>query len=134
MKLITRNTDYAIRAVCNIALQNPKVVSVVDLVKALGIPRPFLRKILQILNRNDVLISHKGQGGGFTLAKPAGKIYLLDMVKIFQGELKINECLFKKALCPNIRTCALRKRITKIERFALEQLKSVTIKVLVSGS
>jgi len=132
MKLITRNTDYALRAVCYIAAQSQRVVSVEELVKKLKIPRSFLRKILQILNKQKLLVSQKGSGGGFSLARPVNKIALLDLVRIFQGELKINECLFKKALCPNIKTCALRKKIINIENYALNQLKSVTLSDLIN--
>ena len=55
MKLITRDTDYAIRALCFIARFKKKIVSVSELVKVLKIPRPFLRKILQTLNKKRIL-------------------------------------------------------------------------------
>jgi Rrf2 family protein len=130
MKLITRNTDYALRAACYIAAQRQRTVSVPELVTKLHIPRHFLRKILQTLNQHNILLSHKGAGGGFVLARPADKIFLLDLIRVFQGGLKINECMFKKSPCPNVKICALRKRIIKIEEFAYSQFKRVTLSVL----
>ena len=130
MKLITRDTDYALRAVCFIAGHNKKLVSAAQLVKELNIPRPFSRKILQVLNKKGILRSYKGAGGGFLLAKPADKIFLADMIGIFQGPLRINECFLKKMVCPNIKTCALRKRINSIEKHVLSQLESITISSL----
>lgn len=62
MKLITRDTDYALRAVCFIARDKERVTSASELVKNLSIPQPFLRKLLQILSRGRILRSHKGQG------------------------------------------------------------------------
>ena len=59
MKLITRNTDYAIRALCYIAEQKQEVISADRLVKSLEIPRPFLRKILQTLTKAGLLNSSK---------------------------------------------------------------------------
>ncbi|MCX5712561.1 MAG: Rrf2 family transcriptional regulator [Candidatus Omnitrophica bacterium] len=132
--MITRNTDYALRAVSYIAGKDKKIISVAELVKKLSIPRPFLRKLLQVLNKEKILVSQKGSGGGFILAKPVNKIFLLDLVKIFQGELKINECFLKKSICPNIKTCALRKKILTIEKFAYSQLKDVTLGVLMRES
>ncbi|MCX5702041.1 MAG: hypothetical protein NTW64_03570 [Candidatus Omnitrophica bacterium] len=44
MKLITRDTDYAIRALCYIAKNKNEIISVRELVTKLKIPRPFLRK------------------------------------------------------------------------------------------
>lgn len=127
MKLITRDSDYALRAVCFIAKGKDKTVAVTELVKKLKIPRPFLRKILQKLNLAGVLHSHKGTGGGFSLAKDPGKIYLTDLMKIFQGEFRMNECFLKKADCPNTRICPLRKKIMKIEDYVVRELRSISI-------
>lgn len=127
MKLITRDTDYATRALCFIARNKNKIISAGDLVKGLKMPRPFLRKILQILHKKGILESFKGQGGGFILALPADKIFLADLLRIFQGPLKLNECIFKKRICPDRSICALRHKIDIIERDVLSKLKSITI-------
>jgi Rrf2 family protein len=127
VKLITRDTDYALRALCFIARDKKGVIPVTELVAKLKIPRPFLRKILQVLNREGILDSHKGQGGGFTLARPAEKIRLVDLMKVFQGKFQLNECLFKKVICPNIRQCALRKKLDGIESYIIKELKPITI-------
>jgi Rrf2 family protein len=127
MKLITRDTDYALRALSCIAKEKDKIVPVSTLVKALKIPKPFLRKILQELSSNGILRSHKGMGGGFSLARPAGKIYLLDVMRIFQGRFQLNECLFKKRICPNVKDCPLRLKMDKIELHVIKELRPVTI-------
>jgi Rrf2 family protein len=129
--MITRDTDYALRAVCFIASRKPKIVPVTELVKELKIPRPFLRKILQVLNKNNILKSYKGMGGGFELAEPAGKIYLTDLIRIFQGRLKLNECFFRKKICPNVKTCLLKKKLDGIEKYVLSELASVDLAQLI---
>lgn len=132
MKLITRDTDYAVRALIFITKQKEKIVSVSDLVKELKIPKPFLRKILQILNKHEILNSYKGKGGGFVLARSPKKIFLIGLMRIFQGSLKFNECFLKKKICPNIRKCILRKKIDRIEKYAINQLNSITINSLLN--
>ena len=131
MKLITRNTDYGMRALCYIAKQSGKSVSAAEMVAALGIPRPFLRKILQILSGEGLLESTKGQGGGFMLARPAEKILLTDLIRIFQGSIQLNECTFKKRACPNRRGCVLKKVIDRIGEDVLERLSRISIASLV---
>ncbi len=127
MKLITRNTDYAVRALCCIAEQKQEVISADRLVKSLDMPRPFLRKILQTLTKAGLLNSSKGKDGGFTLALSPGEITLTDVMKIFQGPIKLNECTFKKNICPYINDCLLKKKIDEIEKEVIAKLKAITI-------
>jgi len=127
VKLITRNTDYAVRALCCIAEQKQEVISADQLVKSLDMPRPFLRKILQTLNKKGLLNSSRGKGGGFALALSPGKITLTDVMKIFQGPIRLNECKFKKSSCPYISDCLLKKKIDEIEKEVIAKLKAITI-------
>jgi Rrf2 family protein len=127
MKFITRNTDYALRAICYIAKNNRSKVTVEELVDKLAVPRSFMRKILQLLNRNKILKSTKGQGGGFKLAIPAKKLYLIKIMNIFQGDFGLSGCFLKKDICPNRGKCLLRKKIKGIEQDVLSQLKAINI-------
>ncbi len=130
MKLITRDTDYALRAICFMAKSKVKIVSVSELVRQLKIPRPFLRKNLQILEKKGLLKSYKGKGGGFALGPSADKIFIIDLIKIFQGPFKLNECFFKKHICPNTRSCGLKRRIDRIEKYVIKELGSINIAYL----
>lgn len=129
MKLITRDTDYSIRALCYIAPRK-RIIAVSELVKALRIPRPFLRKILQTLNKEGLLISSKGQGGGFRITSSADKIRILELIEIFQGKLTLNECFFRKMICPNKSKCRMKKKLDAIEKYVINELKSITLKEL----
>ncbi|MFH0984057.1 MAG: Rrf2 family transcriptional regulator [Candidatus Omnitrophota bacterium] len=133
MKLITRNTDYAMRALCYIAQQGSPSVSAAEMVERLRIPRPFLRKILQVLSGEGILRSTKGQGGGFSLAYAKEKVLLTDLIRIFQNTIQLNECVFKKKVCPNRSTCMLKKEIDSIEKDVLERLHKISIASLVVG-
>lgn len=126
MKLITRDTDYAVRAICFMAKSKEKVLPVSVLVKELKVPYPFLRKILQLLNKKRILKSQKGSGGGFQLAIPAEEISLVELISIFQGSFKLNECILRKRLCPNVAKCVLSKKIKNMERYIMHELKNIT--------
>jgi len=127
VKLITRNTDYAVRALCYIAEQKQEVISGDQLVTSLQMPRPFLRKILQTLNKAGLLNSSKGKGGGFALAVSPEKITLIEVMKIFQGSIRLSEHKFKKNDCPHINDCLLKKKIDEIEKEVIAKLKAITI-------
>ena len=127
MKLITRDTDYAIRALCCIAQQKGKIVSVEQLVKDLKMPRPFLRKILQKLNKAGLLVSSRGKGGGFILAYQPQKIFLTEVMEAFKGTIEIMDHLFKKKKCPNVDICKLKKKMDDVEKDVVKKLKVISI-------
>ena len=131
MKLLTRDTDYALRALCYIGKQKKGLTCVTELVSALKIPRPFLRKILQVLNKKGLLVSYRGKGGGFALAKKPHQILLTDLMCAFQGVFSLNECYFKKHICLHTRRCKVRKVLKKIEGYAFNQLQSISIASLI---
>ena len=131
MKLITRDSDYAIRALTCIATDKDKIHTVTELTKNLDIPRPFLRKILQTLNHKGTLQSHKGRGGGFVLETAPSKINILDIVETFQGPFHLDEHILKKKVCPRVKTCVLKKKIDKIEKSVAKDLKAITVASLI---
>ena len=90
MKLLSRESDYAVRALCLIGKKN-RVVTVSEITDELKIPGPFLRKILQTLGKKGFLESIKGKGGGFRLKRPLVKIALKELIEAFQGPVKFNE-------------------------------------------
>jgi len=127
MKLITRDTDYAVRALCYSAQCPDRKVCASEIVRQIKIPRPFLRKILRVLSKNGIIRSYKGKGGGFELAEPPEKIFLIDLIEIFQGPLKINECTFRAEACPDIHSCPLNKKLNEIEKDVFAELSGVSI-------
>ena len=130
MKLITRDTDYAIRALLYMAQRPEKVVSAKELVDELAIPRAFLRRLLQVLSRKKILRSIKGKGGGFRLNRVPKKIGIADIIRVFQGNTDLFDCMFKKALCPDVSRCPLRKELKKIEKLVHRELGRITLSSL----
>jgi Rrf2 family transcriptional regulator, iron-sulfur cluster assembly transcription factor len=132
MKLITRDIDYAVRALIYLSGNgNEGTVPVQELVDELGITRPFLRKIMQLLAKAGVIRSYKGNKGGFRLIKKPEDIYLLDLVEIFQGKFSLNECLLNNDICPNKGNCILSDRIDGIEEKVKKELESIDIRSLI---
>jgi len=127
MKLITRNTDYAIRALVYILKSKKDVVSVSELVKNLNMPRPFIRKILQHLQSENILKSVKGQGGGFLVDDSIKEMNLADMIQIFQGKIQLSHCFFRKKICPNKKSCRLRKEINNIEQLIVKKFEKIKL-------
>ncbi len=133
MKLITRNTDYAIRALGYMAGKDKELTTVTELVNILKIPRQFLRSILQKLSREKLVESYKGIGGGFKLAKRSSAIYIKEVAEVFQGTFRLNECFLGKSVCPNRKSCLLKRKIDNIEKHVVSEISSISIADLLKG-
>jgi Rrf2 family protein len=122
------------RALSYIARRNGSIVSVSEIARKLKMPRAFLRKILQILQKKGLLTSFDGRRGGFRLAMPAEKIFVVDLIKIFQGPVRLTDCLLKERICPAMRRCLLKKKVKQLEELIISELKSLTIASLLNNS
>ncbi len=91
MKLTSRS-EYALLALVYLNRHNTEgYVSVETIATAQGIPPKFLEQILLALKRSKYLRSSKGQHGGYRLAKPANKIPLAEVIRLFDGALAPTE-------------------------------------------
>jgi Rrf2 family protein len=133
MKLINRDTDCAVQALIYLARSGGKIRDTSRIQKELELPRPFLRKILQILKHKGIVESVKGNGGGFRLNRKPEEIFLLDLMRVFQGDFRFTECLFRKKLCRNIGRCPIRKQLGKVETLLVSELSGVTVRTLLNS-
>lgn len=131
MKLITKNTDYAARALIHLARAGEDFVPSREISRKEGIPLNFLRRIIQELAREKFIETREGKLGGARLAVPPEKIELTRLIELFQGKVSLAECVFRRKLCPNRARCVLRARLLKIEDLVLNKLAGVTIGGLV---
>lgn len=132
MKLITKETDYAIRALMCLALNNSRYRSAREISDKDGIPYQFLRRIFNALSERGIVMTKEGKEGGVKLKVKTSQIRVADIMKIFQGDLQLSACMFRGNICSNRRTCVLRKRIRSIEKVVDKEFKDITIASLVS--
>ena len=104
---VTREADYAVRCVLYLARKANGITPVNEIAKAMHIPKSFLAKILQRLVKVGIVISVRGIGGGFSLAKKPKNISILDVIKAIQGDSAINICAIDKKLCRLSKTCSV---------------------------
>ena len=85
---VSAKSDYALRALIEMAgrVDGP-AVSAEELGKLQDIPRTFLQAILADLRRSGVVLSQRGQSGGWRLARPAGEVSVADVIRAVDGPL-----------------------------------------------
>ncbi len=127
MKLITKNTDYAVRALIYLARSGERFVPSREISEKEGIPLNFLRRIIQELAREGLVETREGKAGGARLAAAPEKIELTRLIELFQGKVSLTDCIFRKKICPNRADCVLRARIGRIENLVLSELAGITV-------
>jgi Rrf2 family protein len=83
MNLLPQTTEYALRAVLELARKHPRPVPVATLAAAVGAPPNYLSKTLSRLVRAGVLTASRGAAGGFRLLDAPERVTLEQIVQVF---------------------------------------------------
>jgi Rrf2 family protein len=129
--MISRASEYAIRALAFLALQDRESFHLArDMAARLGIPAPFLAKILQPLVVRGLVRSQRGRSGGFRLARDPAEITLFQIVDAQENLGKVRQCMLGQAECNDERACPLHHYWTRASDEYLAILDSTTLRDL----
>ncbi len=85
---VSAKSDYALRALIELAGRSDgSPVSAEELGKLQEIPHGFLQAILADLRRAGVVMSQRGQSGGWRLARSADTVTVADVIRAVDGPL-----------------------------------------------
>ncbi len=109
MSVLSKSCVYGLRATLYVAGfgADRKFVPIREISTELGLSFHFLTKILQQLTEAGLLESYRGPNGGIALARDAGKISLLDIVKAIDGDALFESCILGLARCSGAHPCPL---------------------------
>jgi Rrf2 family iron-sulfur cluster assembly transcriptional regulator len=99
--MLSNSCRYGIRAVIYLASQplSAGKTGIRKISSDLGLPTPFLAKILQQLAKQKILSSSKGPHGGFSVSKDPRLITLLDIVNSIDGKDVFTNCVIHNSSC-----------------------------------
>ena len=85
---VSAKSDYALRALIELAGRSDgSLVSAEEIGRLQEIPHGFLQAILADLRRAGVLVSQRGQAGGWRLARDADSVTVADVIRAVDGPL-----------------------------------------------
>ena len=111
---LSKRGEYGMRAMIYIATQTDEGnrISTKEIAEHENIPAKFLEQILLNLKNAGMLHSKMGVGGGYYLARPAGKITLGEIERVLDGPIApircVSEMAYEPCGCPDEETCGLR--------------------------
>jgi Rrf2 family protein len=130
--MLAKSTEYAIRALVYIQLQNwkKKHPGVQEIAKEIEAPEAFTAKILQTLTRHEIVDSRKGRGGGFLFNEEQLNLTLYEVILVMEGDFCFTKCGFGFKHCNDANPCPLHDRYAALRKGFLNIAKTETIQML----
>jgi Rrf2 family protein len=138
--LLSQKCKYALQALLTLAREpTQELLLVSDIAERERLPKKFLEAILLELNRNGLVRSRRGRGGGYALAKPADLITFGQVVRIIDGPLAPLSCVSVNYYrrcddCRDEMTCEIRKVMRRVRDAIAAELDGTSLQdALTSG-
>lgn len=128
--IFSNPTEYAIRGLSELVCRSPASTGrmmIEELVRGTDLPRDFMAKIFQKLARAGILSSSKGRGGGFSLARPAHEIRLIDIIEVLEGPQCSDRCVVGLEKCTDHMPCPQHDLYKPIRQRLKDYLATTTL-------
>ncbi len=131
MLRITKITDYGFILLAHMAKQDADLLhNAKDLSAAIGIPLPTVSKVLKILTQGNILKSHQGSKGGYSLSCPADQITAAEIIEAVEGPVAITDCSSAEG-CQ--RNCSVSPSWQKVNGAVIGALKELSLADMANG-
>jgi Rrf2 family protein len=135
---LTRRGDYAVRAMLALAdggAREPvEPVSVREIAGAMAIPVTLLPRVMADLVRAGLVVSSIGRRGGYSLARPAEAISLLQVIEASEGDSRRQTCVLRAAPCGRDGHCPAHAAFFAAQEALLGSLAGVSLADIPRGA
>jgi len=130
--MLTAKGKYGLKALVYLAQMPPgELALVADVAEANNIPKKFLDAILGDLRNAGLVMSRKGKGGGYRLAKTPDQITVGAIVRVLDGPLAPIACASHTRYQPcddcDVATCQVRHMMVDVRNAIAAVLDKTTL-------
>jgi Rrf2 family nitric oxide-sensitive transcriptional repressor len=104
---LTTYTDYTMRVLIYLGLQQDHLVTISDIAQAYGISENHLMKVVHGLAQRGDVETVRGKGGGMRLARKPEEINIGETIRATEGEGGLLACVESESDCCIQQACAL---------------------------
>jgi Rrf2 family transcriptional regulator, iron-sulfur cluster assembly transcription factor len=127
--------DYALRAALHLACHAAEGRQKSrEIAASMGIPATYLPQILGSLIRRGLVSSIAGPHGGYSLARPAGEISLLEVVEAAEGPVRSSLCPIRGTDCDPDHACTVHRAWRAAQEALAGQLAAESLADVVDGT
>lgn len=121
--------QYGLGAAAHLALQSGSALSGMErIARRRGLPASYLAKIMRRLAEKKIVSSRRGRGGGHTLARPANRITLAEIVRAVETLAPApRRCLLELRDCSFGTPCVLHDDVVSTEDRLWKVLEKTTL-------
>ncbi len=127
MLQLTKRTEYGLIALTHLAQRAGSVSSVREICERYPVPRRLVAEVLKDLGHAQLVLSHRGSSGGYSLARAPEAISVGDVVGALEGHPSLTSCsalgLYVAHSCEVEQVCPIR---SPIETLRLELWRLLT--------
>jgi Rrf2 family transcriptional regulator, nitric oxide-sensitive transcriptional repressor len=128
---LTLHTDYALRVLIQVGLNDGKLTTINDIAQTFGISKTHLMKVVNDLGQKGYLDTVRGRNGGIRLLREPQDINIGQVVRDTENQLDVIGCLEHKGYCPIERVCVLRGALLNATEAFLAVLDAHTLADLI---
>lgn len=128
----TANEEYGLRCLLRLGRQGSEgSLTIPEISRAEGISTPYAAKIMRLLRRGGFVQSTRGKAGGYSLARPADRVLLSDLLDLLGGRLFEADFCDRHAgvedVCANSVDCSIRSLWRAIQLTVDHTLSKITL-------
>jgi Rrf2 family protein len=127
MLKLTKKADYGLIALRHLATAPNATASTREIADAYHLPVPLLAKVMQQLARAGIAQSVSGTKGGYRLARDAGRITALEVIRAIDGPVILTHCFTEHGACDQTDSCTVREPLRRVHEAILTLLEKFTI-------
>jgi Rrf2 family nitric oxide-sensitive transcriptional repressor len=125
---LTSFTDFGLRALMRLAADPARGATTDEMARQLGISRNHLTKVISRLAAAGVVVTQRGSGGGFRLARAPADVSIGEIVRLLETREALVECFRADGGACCLRPeCKLRGRLAAAREAFLRELDRTTL-------
>lgn len=125
---ITKQADYGVILMTFMTSSGEDLFKASELAAETGLPQPTVSKILKLLTRAGLLLSHRGVKGGYTLGRRAEEISVAEIIAALDGPIAVTECIEQTpGECSRESRCEVRGNWQRINLAIHDALESISL-------
>jgi Rrf2 family transcriptional regulator, nitric oxide-sensitive transcriptional repressor len=124
--MISQTAEYALRAIVFLAEPHGAAQTNQQIAAATKVPAGYLSKVLQGLSRAGLVVSQRGLGGGFALARAPEEMTILEIVEAVDPLPRIRSCPLKIKEHETT-LCALHRRLDEATAQVEKTFRDTTV-------